>query len=94
MTETILVRAITKFLRERGFLVYKLNDRFRSGIPDLYCCKDGVSYWLEVKLPAGKVTELQQYEIEQLRQHGVHASVVRSMSDVAMLIVDQNRRSQ
>jgi Holliday junction resolvase len=87
MTETLLVRSITKFLRERGFYVIKISDRFRSGIPDLYCVKDGVSYWFEVKCPAGKVSKLQEYEIEQLQQHGAHAAVVRSMSDVAMQIV-------
>lgn len=82
MTESTLVKQIMSYLRSQGFYVFKISDRFRSGIPDLYAARDGKSYWFEVKTPAGKVSKLQQYEIEQLNMHGIQAGVVRSVEDV------------
>jgi Holliday junction resolvase len=87
MTETMLKRDIMKYLQLRGFLVWKLSDRFRSGVPDLYAARDGRSYWFEIKKPtAGKVPELQKYEIRQLLLHGISAAVVRSIEDVKVII--------
>jgi len=82
MTESTIVKQIMSYLRSQGFYVFKISDRFRSGIPDLYCCRHGKSYWFEVKTKIGKVSKLQEYEIEQLQAHGVPACVVRSVLDV------------
>jgi len=92
MKESTIQRQIIAYLREQGFLVWKISDRFRSGIPDLYCCrgvKDGawkVSFWLEVKRPGGKVTALQAHEIAELRAQGVGAWVVSSVDMVAAIL--------
>jgi Holliday junction resolvase len=86
MTESLIQRDIVRCLRVRGFYVIKISDRFRSGIPDLYAARDGKSYWFEVKRPDGRVSKLQEYEIEQLRAAGITAAVVRSVSDVEALI--------
>lgn len=86
MSETLIQRDIMKYLQLRGFLVYKLSDRFRSGIPDIYAARDGKSYWLEVKTPSGKITKLQEYELTRLRAAGVTARVVRSVGDVMAVV--------
>jgi Holliday junction resolvase len=84
--ESLIQKDIIRYLKCAGFYVLKISDRFRSGIPDLYAVRDGRSFWFEVKAPAGKVTKLQQHEIDQLRQHGASAHVVRSVEDVELVI--------
>ena len=88
MSEALIQRNIIKYLQLRGFKVYKISDRFRAGIPDLYACRYGKSYWFEVKGPGGRVSKIQEYEIEQLRAAGANASVVRSIEDVKMALVN------
>jgi Holliday junction resolvase len=75
-----------KYLQLRGFKVYKISDRFRAGIPDLYACRHGKSYWFEVKAPGGRVSKIQEYELGQLRAAGANASVVRSIEDVKIAL--------
>ena len=77
---------IVKYLQLRGFLCWKLSDRFRSGIPDIFCARDGKVYFFEIKKESGVVSKLQEYTIKQLNDHGICAGVVRSVEDVKKLI--------
>lgn len=86
MGEALIQRNIIKYLKSRGFKVYKISDRFRAGIPDLYAARDGWSVWIEVKAPAGKLTKLQELELEQLRAAGIPAMVARSVEDVSKML--------
>jgi len=81
-SESSIKADIVKYLRLRGFLVWKLSDRFRSGVPDIYCARAGRSYWFEIKTEIGKVSPLQEYDLRDLRAHGVTAAVIRSVDDV------------
>lgn len=97
-SEKAIQTEIIKYLRSEMFLVFKINDRFYSGLPDIYCCRiagegrlagenrSGVSYWFEVKNEAGKLSPLQSYEIRQIKEHGIFAGVVRSVEDVKHII--------
>ena len=63
--------------------VFKCSDRFVSGIPDLYCCSNGISGWIELKYDTKKfkvfpykinpdLTELQKKFIrDELRAGGI-----------------------
>jgi Holliday junction resolvase len=75
-----------RYLQLQGFKVYKISDRFRSGIPDLYAVRRGQHYWLEVKDEKGRVSKIQEYELSQLQDHGATARVVRSVADVRGVI--------
>jgi Holliday junction resolvase len=83
MSEAKIQKDIMRYLQLRGFKVYKIADRFRAGIPDIYAARDGQSYWLEVKAPAGKTTRLQEMELRQLNDA---ALVVRSVEDVKAVV--------
>ena len=80
----------TKFnqrLTAAGFVVFNLSDKFTSGIPDVYCAKDGVSHWYELKVINQKsgivdlssksggygFTKAQKIKIYKLRQAGIDA---------------------
>lgn len=53
-----------------------------AGTPDLVVlCHGGVTIWLEVKLPSGKVLEKQLEVHEQMRTLGHLVSVVRSVQE-------------
>ena len=74
-------------LKKNGYTVFVLSDSFTSGIPDVYCCKDGVSHWYELKVvnrSKGTVilsdgsqgygfTKIQKVTLYKLRQAGVDA---------------------
>jgi Holliday junction resolvase len=87
--ERLIQRKIISYLRSTGWKVYKINDRFCSGIPDIYCVKDGRHFWFEVKSLAGQATKLQLHELADLLDHGASACVVRSLDDVLFKIGDK-----
>ena len=91
-SESIIKAEIMKYLRSQGFLTWKLSDRFRSGVPDIYCCRDGKNYWFEIKAAAGKVSPLQEYDLRDLRAHGINAKVVRSVEDVKAALTGEGEQ--
>lgn len=69
----------------------------RAGVPDLYVCCLGISYWLEIKTPhksgqktldggeigsgGGELSKIQEHTIEQMRAAGCNVQVVRSVEE-------------
>ena len=81
--ETLLREAIRKYLRLMGYYVITNYQSALSypGISDLTVIKNGKTWWVEIKLPKGKLSEGQvkfQIEIEAVR--GVYL-VMRSVDD-------------
>lgn len=50
MKESYFQKKVKDNFTRDGFLVMNLSDSFTGGIPDTYLLKDGVSYWLELKV--------------------------------------------
>ena len=69
---------IKKFLKKKGCWVLKTwsNGVQRSGIPDLLVCCNGVFLGIEVKAENGKPTELQLWNIEEIKKSGGLAMVL------------------
>ena len=69
---------IKKFLKKKGCWVLKTwsNGVQRSGIPDLLVCCNGVFLGIEVKAENGKPTELQLWNIEEIKKSGGIAMVL------------------
>ena len=65
---------------------YKNITTNRKGIPDIIVCFKGKFVALEVKNEKGKTTQLQDWNIDQIRQSGGTAEVVRSWADVAEIL--------
>ncbi|MEE7581958.1 MAG: VRR-NUC domain-containing protein [Oscillospiraceae bacterium] len=71
---------VEKFLTDKGiyFVKYWGGGNFtRSGVPDLLCCIGGRFVGVELKTDNGKVSELQQYNIDKIIQSGGVALVLR-----------------
>ena len=59
------------------FIKYWAGGQFtKSGVPDILACIYGHFVGIEVKGPHGKPSELQLYNIEQIRKAGGHAMVL------------------
>lgn len=82
MKESQLQTKVRKRLEAFGWLVIKLIQTNRNGIPDLMCIKGGRVIFMEIKTSDGVISELQQHMLVKLNACGCHARVVRSIEDV------------
>jgi len=87
--ETKLTHAILAALRERGGWWRKIHGGpSQRGIPDILGCYNGKFFAFEVKMPKGKLTELQAHNIDKIRESGGIAKVIYSVEE-AIDIVDR-----
>lgn len=91
MTEERKIKEkIKKYLKTNcpnAVVYFPIASRFsQSGASDILCCINGKFVALEVKTPIGKVTALQELFIQQVREAGGVAGVVRSVEDVDELL--------
>lgn len=63
---------IKKFLKDRGcwYVKYFANRNTRAGVPDILACVNGHFVAIEVKAENGKPTELQKWNVEQIKNSG------------------------
>ena len=78
MKEKAFENKIKAYLKQQGawHVKYFANAYTRSGIPDLICCVNGKFLAIEVKAEHGRVSELQNYQIEQIKKSGGRALIV------------------
>lgn len=70
---------VKKFLKDQGcwFIKYWAGSEFtKSGVPDLLVCCNGHFLGIELKGPNGKPSELQLWNIEQIKKAGGIAMVL------------------
>ena len=90
MLERDVVAAIKSFLASYGSDMFFWKEHGEpygtSGVPDIICCYKGRFLGLEVKLPTGRLTELQKRAIRKINQAGGIACRVESVEDVKRVI--------
>ena len=78
MKESQLQSKKIKELEAQGYYVIKLIKTNKNGIPDLLAIpKDSDVLFIEVNGPAGKLSKLQEYRINELIDHGIKAEVYK-----------------
>ena len=79
MREKAFENQIKKFLKDHGawFLKTWSNGVQRAGVPDLLACYRGKFIAIEVKAENGRASELQRYEVEQIRKAGGIAMILK-----------------
>jgi Holliday junction resolvase len=85
MKESIIQSKILKYLNSLGeckAVKYPGGYYSKNGTPDILCCYQGHFIAFEVKTEKGKITKLQQIEIEGWKKSGASALTVRSVDDV------------
>jgi Holliday junction resolvase len=85
MKESQVQKKIKERLERNGFFVTKLIQTSTNGIPDIMAIKRGNVVFLEVKAEGGRLSELQEFRIEQLKSVGVFAKVVYGVEDIDVL---------
>lgn len=100
MTEHDLQNLIKIELNKKGFAVFRANvgsgktwdgRYFKTGLPkgfpDLFAVKDNKIYFIEVKLPKGRVSEDQKHFIHIMKNnYNTDVNICRSVDDVLRLI--------
>lgn len=84
MAESKIQSEIIKYLKEKNYYVVKVIVANVSGVPDILFCKDGAFCAIEVKDKGkkAKVTELQKFHLELIRNSGGKAIVADCLWDV------------
>lgn len=82
---------IKSFLKSQNAWILKTwgGGMQRSGIPDLLCCVNGYFVAIEVKASKGKASELQLWNIEQIKKAGGIALILypKDFEDFKKLIL-------
>lgn len=66
-------------LRADGFLVFKINDSYIAGFPDLIAIKEGKVRFIELKnldRKGAKLSLEQKHLHEKMKEHGVEVEVI------------------
>jgi len=78
MTEQQIQSKRIKELEAQGYYVIKLIKTNKNGIPDLLAIPRGSNVLFnEVKAEGGKLSKLQEYRINELKEFGIQADVFR-----------------
>lgn len=62
----------------------------RNGIPDLLVCYKGRFIAFEIKSENGKLTELQNYNLELIKEAGGEAYMIKSLSNLKLILTQIN----
>ncbi len=82
MLEKRIEQRLGRLLHRRGALFYKFVSPGRPGVPDrIAVLPGGRVIFIELKTDTGRVSHVQEYEIDRLHQQGAEVYVVRG-SDV------------
>jgi len=83
-TEQIIQRRIQQYLKTVPNCWYvKVMSANKIGVPDILCCINGQFFAFEVKTDAGQASPMQIHQLNNLRESGAIAVVVRSVDDVS-----------
>ena len=81
-TEKSIMLGIIQALGFKDWYVIRMPPSIYTsgkGIPDLYACKKGVSVWIEVKTPKGKLSPSQERITRLLDEAGANVIIARSV---------------
>ena len=84
-------RDIEKWLRRQvenlGGLAFKFTSPGNDGVPDrLAVLPGGTIYFIELKTDRGRLTPIQRWQQDRLRQLGVNVAVIKGMDEAAEFI--------
>jgi hypothetical protein len=82
MRESQIQSEIIHWLENNGWLVVKIIQTNKNGWPDLQIHALGVTIFIEVKRPGGKVSELQKYRHKQITDNGFHVIITSSLTQL------------
>lgn len=96
MKESEIQSKMIRYLEKQGYLVVKIIQTTKNGWPDIQAHKDGQTIFIEVKAPNGKVSELQHYRHQQLRNQNFKVIISSSLTHLQneLTAISQELHSQ
>jgi Holliday junction resolvase len=87
-TENQIQSGIRDFLRFKGWFVIRHQQSLGShpGLPDLQAVKGGVTWWIEVKKPGGRLSLVQEKFRDSIQAAGGNWMVAMSVEDIVAQI--------
>ena len=80
MTEQQIQAKLIKQYEAMGYYVIKLKLTNKNGIPDLIAIPNNSDVeFIEVKKANGKISKLQEYRIDELKEHGLKVTVHKGL---------------
>lgn len=77
---------ILKHLKTIGAYSIKTILTNRTGVPDIIFCLDGRFIAFEIKDAKNRLTELQKYNLEQIKKAGGRAFEIRSLEEAKTVL--------
>jgi len=81
MKEQRIQKQILDYLNMNGCFCFKTIACNRSGIPDIIALYEGKFIAIEVKTDKGKISKLQEYNLDIIKDKGGYATVVYSVQE-------------
>lgn len=83
MLEKDIEKLFVDAIKDAGGIAYKFNSPGNSGVPDrVVCLPDGTTIFVELKAEHGRLTQLQQRQLDKLRQRHQKTAVLYGLRDV------------
>lgn len=76
--ESTLQRKIIKYLKDNNIFYFKTLHLNKNGIPDIFMLYKGKAIFLELKTENGKISSIQQYQIDKIRENGATVYIIRN----------------
>jgi Holliday junction resolvase len=85
LTESQIQTDIKDYLTWSGWFVFKIHQQGKycfRGITDLIAIKNGLTIYVEIKTPKGRLSDDQISFMENIKNHGGIHIVARSLDDI------------
>ena len=83
LTEREIERRMCRRIHARGGLTFKFTSPNAPGVPDrIVITPAGIVWFVELKTVAGRLTKLQQWQINRLRKLDANVRILRGWDDV------------
>lgn len=82
MSESKIQSQIIRYLQAKGGYVVKVVVATKAGVPDVIACLDGKFYGVEIKDMHGRLSALQEANLELIKAAGGYGIEAHSVEDV------------
>lgn len=86
MRESNLQTKVMRYLHSKGLYARKIHDTYLSGFPDVICVIMGKAVFFELKSDKGKLSKIQEVEMEKIEKAGGLFFVIRSMQELKLAL--------
>lgn len=89
MKESQIEAKLVRAVRDRGGLCYKFVSPNNPGVPDrIIITPDGRTVYVELKTEVGRLANIQQWQISEMRKRGADVRIAKGLPAVKALVAE------